>query len=134
MNDKIRPTHLESQAIVYVRQSSAQQVRDHSEGRERQYALADRARSLGFARVDTIDEDLGRSGSGLVERPGVGRLLSLVCDGTIGAVLAFEASRLARNNRDWYHLIDLCALTDTLVVDLDGSMIRDKSTIVSSSA
>jgi len=120
MNDKIRATHLERQAIVYVRQSSAQQVRDHCEGRERQYALADHAKNLGFVHVDTIDDDLGRTGSGLVERPGFGRLLSLVCDGTVGAVLAFEASRLARNNRDWHHLIDLCALTDTLVVDLDG--------------
>lgn len=120
MNEKIRPAHLEREAVVYVRQSSAQQVRDHTEGRGRQYALAERARDLGFARVNTIDEDLGKTGSGLVERPGFGRLLSLVCDGVVGAVLAFEASRLARNNRDWHHLIDLCALTDTLVIDLDG--------------
>jgi len=120
MSEKIRPTHPEREAVVYIRQSSAQQVRDHREGRKRQYALAERARGLGFARVETIDEDLGRTGSGLVERPGFGRLLSLVCEGVVGAVLAFEASRLARNNRDWHHLIDLCALADTLVIDLDG--------------
>ena len=120
MIDKLEPTHLERTAIVYVRQSSLQQVRDHSEGRARQYALAERAKALGFSTVETIDEDLGRSGSGLVERPGFGRLLNLVCDGRVGAVLAFEASRLARNNRDWHHLIDLCTLTNTLVMDLDG--------------
>ena len=96
MIDKLEPTHLERTAIVYVRQSSLQQVRDHSEGRARQYALAERAKALGFSTVETIDEDLGRSGSGLVERPGFGRLLNLVCDGRVGAVLAFEASRLAR--------------------------------------
>lgn len=120
MSEKIQATHRDRDAYVYVRQSSAQQVRDHSEGRLRQYALAERAKELGFARVVTIDEDLGRSGSGAVDRPGFGRLLGAVCDGKVGAVLALEASRLARNNRDWHHLIDLCTLTDTLVIDLDG--------------
>lgn len=67
-----------------------------------------------------IDEDLGRSGSGLQDRPGFGRLLAAVCDGAVGAVLALEASRLARNNRDWHHLVDLCALTDSLIIDTDG--------------
>jgi DNA invertase Pin-like site-specific DNA recombinase len=73
-----------------------------------------------FRKVVVIDDDLGRSGSGLQERPGFARLLTAVCQGDAGAVLALEASRLARNNRDWHHLIDLCGLTATLVIDEDG--------------
>ena len=120
MSEKIHPSHLERDAYVYVRQSSAYQVHHNLEGQRRQYALADRAKSLGFRRVVTIDEDLGRSGAGTVERPGFGKLLAAVCDGGVGAVLALEASRLARNNRDWHHLIDLCSLTETLVIDMEG--------------
>ncbi|MBX7135138.1 MAG: recombinase family protein [Fimbriimonadaceae bacterium] len=120
MSDKILPQHQDRTAYVYVRQSSNQQVRDHREGRERQYALADLARRLGFRQVTTIDDDLGRSGSGLQERPGFARLLTAVCQGDAGAVLALEASRLARNNRDWHHLVDLCGLTATLIIDEDG--------------
>lgn len=120
MSDKIKPEHLQRAAYVYVRQSSTQQMRYHQEGQRRQYALGERARQLAFARVVVIDEDLGRSGSGLEERPGFGRLLTAVCQGAAGAVFALEASRLARNNRDWHHLIDLCALTDTLIIDHDG--------------
>jgi DNA invertase Pin-like site-specific DNA recombinase len=67
-----------------------------------------------------IDEDLGRRGTGLQERPGLGQLLAAVCEGKVGAVVAFEASRLARNNRDWHHVIDGCALTDTLLIDDEG--------------
>jgi DNA invertase Pin-like site-specific DNA recombinase len=118
--EKIQPSHRERTAIVYVRQSSMQQVRHAREGQQRQYALQTRAKQLGFERVEVIDDDLGRSGSGSVERPGFGRLLTAVCEGSIGAVFALEASRLARNNRDWHHLIDLCAMTDTLVIDEDG--------------
>lgn len=120
MNEKISPPHLARKAFVYVRQSSAHQVRHHLQGRQRQYDLADRARELGFAKTVVIDEDQGRSGSGLVERPGFAQLLAAVCAGEAGAVFALEASRLARNNRDWHHLIDLCALTDTLLIDADG--------------
>jgi DNA invertase Pin-like site-specific DNA recombinase len=120
MNEKIRPTHLERAAYVYIRQSTLNQVRNHQESRRRQYDLEARARELGFTRVVVIDEDLGISGSGSRERPGFGRLLAAVCEGQVGAVLALEASRLARNNRDWHHLIDLCILTDTLVIDGDG--------------
>lgn len=90
------------------------------EGKERQYALTERAKQLGFAKVVVIDEDLGRSGAGTQERPGFGRLLTSVCQGLAGAVFALEASRLARNNRDWYHLVDLCALAETLLIDSDG--------------
>ena len=75
---------------------------------------------MGFAGVTTIDDDLGRSGSGLVDRPGFQRLVASVCTGSVGAVFCIEASRLARNGRDWHHLIDLCALVGTLVVDPDG--------------
>jgi DNA invertase Pin-like site-specific DNA recombinase len=118
--EKIRPTHRQRAAYVYIRQSTLQQVRQHQESRRRQYELQDHARALGFSQVILIDEDLGVSGSGSRERPGFGRLLTAVCEGRVGAVLALEASRLARNNRDWHHLIDLCVLTDTLVIDADG--------------
>lgn len=120
MSPKITPEHLQRGAIVYVRQSSIGQVIEHTESKRRQYELAESARTMGFATVTTIDEDLGRSGSGLVERPGFQRLVATVCAGTIGAVFCIEASRLARNGRDWHHLIDLCALVGTLVVDHDG--------------
>ena len=120
MNDKISAKHLERAAYVYIRQSTLQQVRQNLESGRRQYALQDRARELGFQEVVVIDEDLGISGAGHYERPGFGRLLAAVCDGRVGAVLAMEASRLARNNRDWHHLIDLCVLTETLVVDAEG--------------
>src|SRR5271167_2924662 len=120
MSEKIQPMHTERDACVYIRQSSMQQVRTRLEGQRRQYDLRERAQTLGFQRVIVIDEDLGRSGTGSVERPGFGRLLTAVCSGTVGAVLALEASRLARNNRDWHHLIDLCAMANTLVIDEDG--------------
>lgn len=120
MNDKIQPAHLERSAFVYVRQSSMQQVRNHTEGQRQQYALGDKAKALGFRDTILIDDDLGRSGGGQHERPGFGRLLTGVCQGNVGAVFALEASRLARNNRDWHHLVDLCALTDTLIIDAEG--------------
>lgn len=120
MSEKIQPHHTEREAYVYIRQSSMQQVRTRLEGQRRQYDLRERAQALGFQRVTVIDEDLGRSGTGSVERPGFGRLLTAVCAGQVGAVLALEASRLARNNCDWHHLIDLCAMAGTLVIDHDG--------------
>ena len=120
MSNKINPTHLHRDAYIYVRQSTGHQVRSHPESQRRQYALADHARGLGFAQVIVIDEDVGRSGTGRQERPGFGQLLAAVCEGRVGAVFALEASRLARNNRDWHHLIDLCALTETLLIDDDG--------------
>src|SRR5271154_4988630 len=120
MSEKIQASHTNREACVYIRQSSMQQVRTHLEGQRRQYDLRERAHALGFQRVVVIDEDLGRSGAGSVERPGFGRLLTAVCSGEVGAGLALEASRLARNNRDWHHLIDLCAMAETLVIDHDG--------------
>lgn len=120
MNDKITSRHLERAAYVYIRQSTLQQVRHNLESSRRQYELQARARELGFTQVLVIDDDLGVSGTGSKERPGFGRLLAAVCDGKVGAVLALEASRLARNNRDWHHLIDLCVLTETVVIDAEG--------------
>jgi DNA invertase Pin-like site-specific DNA recombinase len=96
MSEKIQPMHTEREAYVYIRQSTMQQVRTRLEGQRRQYDLRERAISLGFQSVIVIDEDLGRSGTGSVERPGFGRLLAAVCDGRVGAILALEASRLAR--------------------------------------
>lgn len=120
MNDKITEQHLQQDAYIYVRQSTSHQVRHHHQGRQRQYDLSDRAKELGFRRVVVIDDDQGKTGSGLVERPGFATLLAAVCSGEAGAVFALEASRLARNNRDWHHLIDLCALTGTLIIDGEG--------------
>lgn len=124
MNPKITPEHLSRGAVVYVRQSTMGQVAEHTESQRRQYALADSARAMGFAAVSVIDDDLGRSGSGLIERPGFQKLVASVCTGSIGAVFCIEASRLARNGRDWHHLIDLCALVGSLLIDPDGSTSR----------
>ena len=121
MNPKITSEHLTRGAIVYVRQSTLGQVIEHTESQRRQYGLAESARSMGFVPVTVIDDDLGRSGSGLVERPGFQKLVTAVCGGSTGAVFCIEASRLARNGRDWHHLIDLCALVGTLVIDPDGT-------------
>jgi len=120
MSPKITPDHLARAALVYVRQSTLAQVVGNLESQRRQYALADLAKAAGFAAVITIDDDLGRSGSGLMARPGFQRLVAAVCEGQVGAVYCLEASRLARNGRDWHHLIDLCALAGALVIDLDG--------------
>lgn len=120
MSPKITPEHLARAAIVYIRQSTMAQVLGNLESQRRQYALVDAAKAAGFAAVTTIDDDLGRSGSGLTVRPGFQKLVTAVCEGRIGAVYCLEASRLARNGRDWHHLIDLCALADALVIDLDG--------------
>ena len=119
-NAKVTGDHLKRRAIVYIRQSSPIQVANNLESQRRQYALADQARQLGFQQVEVIDKDLGRSGSGQVDRPGFTRLVADVCTGSVGAVFCIEASRLARNGRDWHHLIELCGLVRALVVDPDG--------------
>lgn len=116
---KITQEHLKRAACVYVRQSSVDQLQNNPESRRRQYALAEKARGLGFADVMVIDEDLGRSASGIA-RPGFEKLLTLICDGKVGAVFAIEASRLARNGRDWHTLLELCALVNTVLLDEDG--------------
>ena len=120
MNPKLTSDRLRRRAVIYIRQSSPGQVMHNHESQRRQYGLADRARELGFQEVTVIDEDLGRSGSGLVERPGFQRLVAEVCSGEVGAVFCIEASRLARNGRDWHHLIELCGMVGAVVVDPDG--------------
>lgn len=103
---KLRPWHLDRVAVVYVRQSTPQQVTDHKESTARQYALADRAVALGWARdrVTTIDDDLGKSGQSIEGRPGFQRLLAEVALDRVGLILGLEMSRLARSCKDWHHL------------------------------
>lgn len=121
-NTKIKSTHLARVALVYVRQSTATQVERNTESTERQYKLVERAIDLGWSRkqVIVIDEDLGCTGSGVVERQGFERMASEVALGRVGIILGLEVSRLARNNADWYRLLDLAGLTDTLIGDGDG--------------
>lgn len=111
---------LQRKAIVYVRQSTPQQVQSNLESQRRQYELVDVAKRRGFTNVEVIDDDLGRSASGTVERPGFDRLVAALCAGQVGAVLCLDASRLARNGRDWHHLLELCGLVEARVIDLDG--------------
>ena len=119
---KIKPAHTQRGAFVYVRQSTAAQVEHNRESTQRQYALVDRAVELGWQReqVSVVDEDLGLSGSSTDKRSGFARLIAAVAMRLVGIVLGLEVSRLARNNADWYHLLDLCAMTDTLIGDADG--------------
>ena len=120
-NDLMLPTSvLQRKAIVYVRQSTPQQVQVNLESQRRQYDLVEVARRRGFNNVEVIDDDLGRSASGTVERPGFDRLVAALCAGQVGAVLCLDASRLARNGRDWHHLLELCGLVEARVIDLDG--------------
>ena len=111
---------LKRKAVVYVRQSTQAQVQTNLESQRRQYELVDVARRRGFRDVEVIDDDLGRSASGTVARPGFERLVAWLCAGEVGAVLCFDASRLARNGRDWHHLLELCGLVEARVIDLDG--------------
>jgi DNA invertase Pin-like site-specific DNA recombinase/predicted DNA-binding transcriptional regulator AlpA len=119
---KITPSHLGRDAYVYIRQSTQAQVTVNTESLARQYELAERAGQLGWHadQVVTIDADLGRSGARSDGRPGFRELVADVGLGKAGIVLGIEVSRLARNNADWYQLLDLCALTDTLIADADG--------------
>lgn len=119
---KVREQHRQREAWVYVRQSTMTQVREHTESLARQYELVERAVGIGWARdqVRIVDEDLGRSGAEATARTGFQSLVAAVGLGRVGLVLGIEVSRLARRNADWYHLLDLCALTDTLIADADG--------------
>jgi DNA invertase Pin-like site-specific DNA recombinase len=116
------PAHLRRDAYIYVRQSTLAQTVRNTESLARQYDLAGRARELGWAehQVVVVDDDLGRSGASAHGRKGFSDLVADVGLGKAGIVLSLECSRLARNNSDWYQLLDLCALTDTLIADADG--------------
>ena len=116
---KLTTEHLARCAYVYIRQSTADQLTHNHESQRRQYGLVNRAKQLGWTDVEVIDDDLGRSGGGIA-RPGFERLLAAICEGRVGAVLAIEASRLARNGRDWHTLIEFCGLVGTIIVDEDG--------------
>src|ERR1700739_3792865 len=111
---------LQRKAVVYVRQSTQAQVQMNLESQRRQYDLVGEARRLGFRDIEVIDDDLGRSASGTVARPGFEKLVAWLCAGEVGAVLCLDAARLARNGRDWHHLLELCGLVEARVIDLDG--------------
>ena len=119
---KIEREHLQRKAYVYVRQSTMAQIERNTESGERQYELVDRAVGLGWAadEVVVVDEDQGRSAKSKDGRDGFQRLVADVGLGRVGIVVGIEVSRLARRNADWYGLLDLCALTDTLIADSDG--------------
>ena len=119
---KITSSHLQRRAVVYVRQSSPSQVENHCESTRRQYALAERAHDLGWHRdhITVIDNDLGLSGAAVDGRDGFARVIAEAFLGEVGILFGLEASRLARTNTDWYKLLDLCGLTDTLIAVADG--------------
>lgn len=119
-SERLPAALLQRKAIVYVRQSTPAQAQENLESQRRQYELVEVAREHGFRDVELIDDDLGRSASGAAARPGFERLVAQLCAGTVGAVLCLEASRLARNGRDWHHLLELCGLVEARVIDLDG--------------
>lgn len=120
MNDKITPRHLSRKAIVYVRQSTVLQITKNEESRRLQYAMQDKLRALGWHEIEVIDDDLGRSASGSVERSGFQRLVAEVSLGNVGAVAARELSRFARNSRDWQQLIEVSRFVDSLLIDEDA--------------
>jgi DNA invertase Pin-like site-specific DNA recombinase len=131
LHPKITPQHLDRSALVYLRQSSLKQVRENLESQHLQYALAERARGLGFHRVEVIDSDLGCSaGLGAARREGFDRVVASVARGEVGMILSREASRLSRTDRDWCHLLEVCQVFDTLIADeeqvYDLSLIDDQ--------
>src|SRR5258707_5548534 len=113
----LAPHPLERKAILYVRQSSAHQVLHNRESSALQYAMRDRLTALGWSRIETVDDDLGRSAAGGVARAGFDRMVAEVCLGKVGAVAAREVSRFARNSRDWQQLIEMCRVVDTVLID-----------------
>src|SRR5580698_7647859 len=119
---RVTEQHLEHDAYLYIRQSTPRQVFENTESTKRQYALRDRAAALGWPldRIVVIDCDLGQSGASGADREGFQRLVSEVGMGKVGIVLGLEVSRLARNSTDWHRLLEICALTDTLILDEDG--------------
>ncbi|WP_404294813.1 recombinase family protein (plasmid) [Microvirga sp. RSM25] len=120
ITDKVRPHHLERKAILYVRQSSTHQVLHNRESSALQYAMRDRLIALGWSEIEVIDDDLGRSAAGGVQRAGFERMVAEVCLGKVGVVCAREVSRFARNSRDWQQLIEMCRVVDTVLVDQEA--------------
>ena len=122
MPEKVQASHLKRDAYLYVRQSTLQQVLENTESTERQYALRQRAVALGWPleRIVVIDCDLGQSGASYEDREGFQQLVAEVGMGHAGIVLGLEVSRLARNCSDWHRLLEICALSDTLILDEDG--------------
>jgi DNA invertase Pin-like site-specific DNA recombinase len=120
---KVTAQHLCRDAYLYVRQSSLRQVVENTESTQRQYALRQRAIALGWPadRIIVIDSDLGQSGASAIDRAGFQRLVTDVGMGRAGIVLGLEVSRLARNSTDWHRLLEICALTNTLILDEDGT-------------
>src|SRR6202167_4813521 len=117
ISDRIRPHHLGRKAILYVRQSSVYQVLHNRESSALQYAMRGRLTALGWSEIEVIDDDLGRSAAGSVQRAGFERMVAQVCLGKVGAVAAREVSRFARNSRDWQQLIEMCRVVDTVLID-----------------
>jgi DNA invertase Pin-like site-specific DNA recombinase len=117
ISDKLQPHHLERKAVLYVRQSSSHQVLHNRESSALQYAMRDRLAALGWSEIEVIDDDLGRSAAGGVQRAGFERMVAEVCLGKVGAVCAREVSRFARNSRDWQQLIEMCRVVDTVLID-----------------
>lgn len=119
---KVRSHHLGRNAYLYVRQSSLRQVLEHTESTERQYALKQRATALGWhhEQVVVVDNDLGQSAASTSDREGFQQLVTEVSLGRAGIVMGLEVSRLARNSTDWHRLLEICALSDTLILDEDG--------------
>ncbi len=122
LSGNVQAAHRERLVLVYVRQSTPQQVLDHQDSTRLQYGLRRRAEALGWApeRVRVIDDDLGKSGASAVDRTGFQHLVSEVGLGHVGLILGIEMSRLARSCADWYPLLELCALVGTLIADSDG--------------
>ena len=122
MISKIADRHLSRQACIYIRQSTPGQVRFNPESTERQYNLANKAKSMGWnpEQIRILDRDLGQSGARATNREDFKTLVSDVAMGQVGAIFSLEASRLARSNQDWHRLLELCAITSTLVIDEDG--------------
>lgn len=127
-HQKVTTRHLERSASLYVRQSTVRQVFENTESTHRQYALRQRAIALGWPsdRVIVIDSDLGQSGASAVDRAGFQKLVADVGMGRAGIVLGLEVSRLARNSTDWHRLLELCALSDTLILDEDVPTQHDE--------
>ena len=126
MTSKIAERHLSRQAYVYIRQSTMGQVRFNQESTERQYNLMTKAGGLGWKpdQIRILDRDLGQSGAAMTNREDFKVLVSDVAMGRVGAIFSLEASRLARSNQDWHRLLELCAITSTLVIDEDGRSSR----------